>query len=81
MQIEKCKMQIEKLKSNIERIGFTYRSCDRQVPRKPRLAGGVKGNNYNEVSFPGSPALWAGEFHNFAFCNLQFSFFIAVWPS
>jgi len=35
---------------------------DRQVPRKPRLAGGVKGHNINEISFPGSPALWAGSF-------------------
>jgi len=29
---------------------------DRQVPRKPRLVGGVKGHNINEISFPGSPA-------------------------
>jgi len=35
---------------------------DRQVPRKPRLVGGVKGHNINEMSFPGSPALWAGSF-------------------
>ncbi len=35
---------------------------DRQVPRKPRLVGGVKGHNINEISFPGSPALWAGSF-------------------
>jgi hypothetical protein len=34
---------------------------DRQVPRKPRLVGGVKGHNINEISFPGSPALWAGD--------------------
>jgi len=32
------------------------------VPRKPRLAGGVKGHNINENSFPGSLALWAGSF-------------------
>jgi hypothetical protein len=32
------------------------------VPRKPRLVGGVKGHNINEISFPGSPALWAGSF-------------------
>jgi len=37
-------------------------SFDRQVPRKPRLVGGVKGHNINEISFPGSPALWAGSF-------------------
>ena len=32
-------------------------ASDRQVPRKPRLVGGVKGHNINEISFPGSPAL------------------------
>jgi hypothetical protein len=32
------------------------------VPRKPRLVSGVKGHNINEISFPGSPALWAGSF-------------------
>jgi len=32
------------------------------VPRKPRLVGGGKGHNINEISFPGSPALWAGSF-------------------
>jgi hypothetical protein len=37
---------------------------DRQVPRKPRLVSGVKGHNINEISFPGSPALWAGSFTN-----------------
>jgi len=35
---------------------------DRQVPRKSRLVGGVKGHNQNEISFPGSPALWARSF-------------------
>ena len=35
---------------------------DRNVSRKPRLVGGVKGHNMNETSFPGSPALWAGSF-------------------
>jgi len=37
---------------------------DRQVPRKPRPVGGVKGHNDNEISFPGSPALGAGSFTN-----------------
>ena len=32
------------------------------MPRKPGLVGGVKGHNINEISFPGSPALWAGSF-------------------
>jgi hypothetical protein len=36
---------------------------DRKVPRKPRLVGGVKGHNMNEISSPGSPALWAGSFN------------------
>jgi hypothetical protein len=41
---------------------------DRQVPRKPRLVGGVempngsRGTMKNEISFPGSPGLWAGSF-------------------
>jgi TctA family transporter len=34
----------------------------RQVPRKPRLVGGSRGTNKNEISFPGSPPLWAGSF-------------------
>ena len=34
----------------------------RYVPSKPRLVGGVKGHNMNEISFPGSPALRAGSF-------------------
>jgi len=32
------------------------------VPRKPRLVGGVKGHNQNDISFPGSPGLWPGSF-------------------
>jgi hypothetical protein len=35
---------------------------DRNVPRKPRLVGGVKGHNINDITLPGSPALWAGSF-------------------
>jgi len=35
---------------------------DRQVPRKPRFVGEVKGHNWNEISFPGSPGLWPGSF-------------------
>jgi hypothetical protein len=38
------------------------KSFGRNVPRRPRLVGGVKGHNMNETSFPGSPALWAGSF-------------------
>jgi hypothetical protein len=38
------------------------KTLDRQVPRKPRLVGGVKGHNQNVISFPRSPALWAGSF-------------------
>jgi hypothetical protein len=30
---------------------------DRNVPRKPRLAGGVKGHNIKEITLPGSPAV------------------------
>jgi MFS family permease len=38
------------------------RGIDRNVPRKPRLVGGVKGHNLNDITLPGSPALWAGSF-------------------
>jgi len=38
-------------------------TCDRQVSRNPRLVGGVKGHNQNEISFPGSRAL-GGELHS-----------------
>ena len=48
---------------------FAMRVFDRQVPRKPRLVGGVKGHNINEISFPGSPALVGGELHMLAFFN------------
>jgi hypothetical protein len=34
----------------------------RNVPRKPHLAGGVKGHNMSETSFSGSPALSARSF-------------------
>jgi hypothetical protein len=44
---------------------------DRQVPRKPRLVGGVKRHNMNDISFPGSPALWAGSFTIGLQCNLS----------
>jgi hypothetical protein len=37
-------------------------ALDRQVPRKPRLVGGVKGHNQDDISFPGSPGLWPGSF-------------------
>ena len=43
-------------------VWWIERRGDRQVPRKPRPVGGVKGHNINEISFPGSPALWAGSF-------------------
>jgi hypothetical protein len=47
------------------------RTADRIVPCKPRLVGGVKGHNMNEISFarillatacPGGPAHWAESF-------------------
>jgi len=34
----------------------------RDVPRKSRLVGGVKGHNVEENTLPGSAALWAGSF-------------------
>jgi predicted nucleic acid-binding protein len=38
-------------------------SADRQVLRKPRHLGGVKGHNKNEISSPGSPAPEGAELH------------------
>ena len=49
-------------------ISFSFR---RNVPRNPRLVGGVKGHNMNGISFahilfatacPGSSGLWPGSF-------------------
>jgi len=40
-----------------------FTPVDRNVPRKPRLVGGVKGHNMNETSSPGSPTLWVGSFN------------------
>jgi hypothetical protein len=33
-----------------------------KCPDKPRLAGGVKGHNVDDISLPGSGALWAESF-------------------
>ncbi len=33
-----------------------------RAPSRQFSIGGVKGHNMNEISFPGSPALWAGSF-------------------
>jgi hypothetical protein len=38
-------------------------TLDRQVPRKPRLVGGVKGHNQNENFLPGKPRPGGGELH------------------
>ena len=38
------------------------RAFGRNVPRKPRLASGVKGHNTNDTTIPGSPALRARSF-------------------
>jgi D-alanine-D-alanine ligase len=48
-------------------VGMTYnlrKDFDRNVPRKPRLLGGVKGHNMNDTTLPGSPALMGGELHS-----------------
>ena len=50
----------EAMKAGIQ--GYLEKPFDRQVPRKSRLVGGVKGHNIKEISFPGSPALCAGSF-------------------
>ncbi len=33
-----------------------------KCPASPALEAGSRGTNKNEISFPGSPALWAGSF-------------------
>ena len=47
---------------------------DRQVPREPRLIGGVKGHNFKSISLlafrsplraPGSLGLWPGGFASY----------------
>ncbi len=42
--------------------GFSFNKSDRQMPRRPRLVGGVKGHNQKDISFPGSPGLWPRSF-------------------
>ncbi len=37
-------------------------NADRNVPRKPRTSGGVKGHIYNNTTLPGSPGLWLRSF-------------------
>jgi hypothetical protein len=43
-------------------IIFYNLQSDRNVPRKPRRVGGVKGHNINDITLPGSPGLWPGSF-------------------
>ncbi len=43
-------------------LNFRVTPFDRNVHRKPRLVGGVKGHNMNDNTLPGSPALWARSF-------------------
>jgi hypothetical protein len=40
--------------ASIKREGCSL--VDRNVPRKPRLVGVVKGHNINDITLPGSPA-------------------------
>jgi hypothetical protein len=50
----------------------SFQILDRQVGRKPCIAGGAKGHNIKEISFPGSPAVCA---RGFTSCSLDhFSF-------
>jgi hypothetical protein len=41
------------------------------LPTCGRQVGGVKGHNINKISFPGSPALWAGSFINNIFLGVD----------
>jgi hypothetical protein len=45
-----------------------------KCPDKPRLAGGVKGHNVDDISLPGSAALWAEGF-TFELWHLTFQVF------
>jgi len=62
----KCKIQVQNSKSALIREVFDFWP-ERAPPRQSGI-GGVKGRNINEISFPGSPALWAG---SFTFNNLE----------
>jgi len=42
-------------------ISLLFRWPERAPSRQSGISG-VKGHNMNEISFPGSPALWAGSF-------------------
>jgi hypothetical protein len=50
-------LKAERLRLRQESLKFKKDRFDRNLSRKPRLVGGVKGHNINEPSFPGSPAL------------------------
>jgi hypothetical protein len=39
-------------------------NVDRQVPRKPRLVGGVKGHKENDIRFLETPRRTGGELQN-----------------
>jgi hypothetical protein len=41
---------------------FEYFQFDRNVSRKPRIAGEAKGHNIDDITMPGSPALWVESF-------------------
>ena len=41
-----------------------FKNVGRTVPHKPRLVGGVKGHNINEITLPGSSGLWARSFNH-----------------
>lgn len=49
--------------SRNDNLLVAFRLVDRPVPRKPRLLGGVKGHNQNDVSVPGSHRPMGGELH------------------
>jgi len=56
-----CRIKKRKLFSAIEKFWVWQQGVittfGRDVSRKPRLGGGVKGHNMSETSFSGSPAL------------------------
>jgi hypothetical protein len=50
--------------SKLEPIGYLNFGLDLtgKCPDEPCLVGGVKGHNVNDISLPGSVALWAESF-------------------
>jgi len=61
-------MNVKFQTSNVCHLSFGFDLAGK-CPNKPFLAGRVKGHNVNDISLPGSVALWAESF-KFGFWHL-----------